>query len=198
MYNNLGISKGKPFPWLPLERSLPHALIQNGAWNDQGIDIIGHKQCWLQTSDWNILWLKHPCPAARQYSISIDAFRTATHNQSHHFRFLSERSGYNDTPVHLSISNREDLIRFESTVEHQLIEGPAALPAIKDQWYTIKGHINSFKKEIRVEINAQLLGVWRLKQFPTGSMLSMGSNGVAWKTPASSGWSNLWIEILEL
>lgn len=194
VYPYLWISMKQPFPWLPLDEEPTHGLIQHGAWNNQKIDTLADFRCWFQTSDWNILWLTHPCPNASQYTISIQGYRTSTQNQSHYFRFLSERSNYNDTTTHISLANREDTISFQSSIKHHLIDGPGEIPAITDQWYHIKGVIDTNKKKVQIEINDQLMGVWIMEEYPQATFLSMGSNGVAWKIPANSGWRNLYID----
>ena len=172
---------------------MEHGRIQHGRWNTQGVATLNGHTAWKQTSDWNILWLRHPCPNASVYTIVVDGYRGEGDRQSHYFRFLSERSGYNDTPIHLSVHNDGNMMKFGSTVSHQLLRGPGELPAIKGKWYNICGIVDRFNLTIEIRINEQLLGVWKLAYYPVATQMSMGSNGVAYQIPAESGWRNLQI-----
>ena len=156
-------------------------------------NLLADFRCWLQTSDWNILWLTHPCSNASQYTISIQDI-VLPHKIGHYFRFY-QKDRYNDTPTHF-LANREGTISFQSSIKHHLIDGPGEIPAITDRWYHIKGFIDTKKKKVQIEIDDQLMGVWILEEYPQATFLSMGSNGVAWKIPANSGWRNLYIDFV--
>jgi hypothetical protein len=173
----------------------PGSTTANGAYQGQGPATQYGRACWVQDSDWNLLFVS--APQDDVFAIEADVFLPAPipYDRNAGFSLFIERTGRG---MQVVLNGQTDGARIdwwaisESGVHTKV--GSKTVGFTLDQWHRFRVEGTRSTCTLRALVDGSAIDSWSGACDLTGSLYALASGGVSSTTAAEVGWSNLRVQ----